>query len=68
MTTDLSNIDADTPAPEVSVGEAARVLLDREYVRRQISERIHQNTDASSVGQIEVALMHALRALAEGGE
>ena len=47
----------------VSVEQAAQVLLDAIPQRHIIAERVHQNTDASSVGTIELALMHALKDL-----
>lgn len=51
---------------EVSVREAALVLLDHIAKRYRIAEYIHQNTDASSIGAVDLALMHAFRAIAEG--
>ena len=47
----------------VSIEQAAQVLLDAIPQRRSIAERVHQNTDASSVGTIELALMYALKDL-----
>ncbi|GAA6176889.1 Lar family restriction alleviation protein [Sulfitobacter pacificus] len=52
------------PQQEVTVKDAAKVLLDAMPVRHQIADRIRANTDASSTGCIELAMMYALKDVA----